>query len=135
MACLMLHSPGSRLSLGCTLLLLKTPLLELVQVASRKSTGLGAVTIVTCLTLKYRSLENMPSAKLPVLHLLEVRAKTLEHMETIAPLVLGHIRGRSSAMSKFSSVKEYVQYTKMYKQGTWVTEIELLVLSHLLDHK
>ena len=25
---------------------------------------------------------------------LEVRAKTLEHMETIAPLVLGHIRGR-----------------------------------------
>ena len=70
MACLMLHSPGSRLSLGCTLLLLKTPLLELVQVASRKLTGLGAVTVVTCLTLKYRSLENMPSAKLPVLQLL-----------------------------------------------------------------
>ena len=70
MAYLMLHSPGSRLSLGCTLLLLKTPLLELVQVASRKSTGLGAVTVVTCLTLKYRSLENMPSAKLPVLQLL-----------------------------------------------------------------
>ena len=65
-------------------------------------------------------------------HHLEVRAKTLEHMETIAPLVLGHIRGRSSAMSKFSSVKEYVQYTKMDKQGTWGTEIELLVLSHLL---
>ena len=63
---------------------------------------------------------------------LEVHAKTLEHMETIAPLVLGHIRGRSSAMSKFSSVKEYVQYTKMDKQGTWGTEIELLVLSHLL---
>ena len=42
---------------------------------------------------------------------LEVRAKTLEHMETIAPLVLGHIRGRSSAMSKFSSVKE--QMTNM----------------------
>ena len=39
MVCLMLHSPGSRLSLGCTLLLLKTPLLELVQVASRKSTS------------------------------------------------------------------------------------------------
>ena len=67
MACLMLHSPGSRLSLGCTLLLLKTPLLELVQVASRKLTGLGAVTVVTCLTLKYRSLENMP---IPVLQLL-----------------------------------------------------------------
>ena len=44
---------------------------------------------------------------------LEVRAKTLEHMETIAPLVLGHIRGRSSAMSKFSSVKEYDQYTRL----------------------
>ena len=69
MPCLMLHSPGSRLSLGCTLLLLKTPLLELVQVASRKSTVLGAVTVVICLTLKYRSLENMPSAKLPVLQL------------------------------------------------------------------
>ena len=40
MACHMLHSPESRLSLGCTLLLLKTPLLELVQVASRKTTGL-----------------------------------------------------------------------------------------------
>ena len=55
-----------------------------------------------------------------------------EHMETIAPLILGHIRGRSSAMSKFCSVKEYIQYTKMDKQGTWGTEIELLVLSHLL---
>ena len=54
---------------------------------------------------------------------LEVLAKTLEHMKTIAPLVLGHIRGRSSAMSNFSSVKEYVQYTKMDKQGTWGTEI------------
>ena len=57
--------------------------------------------------------------------------QTLERMETIA-LILGHIRGRSSAMSKFSSVKEYIQYTKMDKQGTWGTEIELLVLSHLL---
>ena len=55
---------------GCTLLLLKTPLLELVQVASRKLTGLGAATVVTCLTLKNRSLENMPSAMLPVLQLL-----------------------------------------------------------------
>ena len=27
---------------------------------------------------------------------LEVRAKTLKHMETIAPLVLGHIRGPHS---------------------------------------
>ena len=62
---------------------------------------------------------------------LEGSAKTLEHMETIAPLVLGHIRGRSSAMSKFSSVKEYVQYTKMDKRGTWGTEIQLLVLSLL----
>ena len=65
-------------------------------------------------------------------HHLEVRGKTLEHMETITPLVLGHIRGCSSAMSKFSSVKEYVHYTKMDKQGTCGTEIELLVLSHLL---
>ena len=40
-------------------------------------------------------------------HHLEVRAKTLEHMETIAPLVLGHIRGRSSAMSKFSSTLKW----------------------------
>ena len=65
-----MSSPRSRLSLDCTLLLLKTPLLELVQVVSRKLTGLGAVTVVTCLTLKYWSLENMPSAKLPVLQLL-----------------------------------------------------------------
>ena len=70
MACLTLHSPGSRLSLGCTLLCLKTPLLELVQVASRKLTGLGTVTILTCHTLKYWSLENLPKAKLPVLQLL-----------------------------------------------------------------
>ena len=41
-------------------------------------------------------------------------------------------RGRSGAMSKFSSVKEYIQYTKMDKHGTWGTETELLVLSHLL---
>ena len=45
-------------------------------------------------------------------HHLEVRANTLEHMETIAPLVLGHIRGRSgAAMSKYSGVNEYIQYT------------------------
>ena len=37
-----------------------------------------------------------------------------------------------NAMSKFSSVKEYVQYTKMDKQDTWGTKIELLALSHLL---
>ena len=66
-------------------------------------------------------------------HHLEVRAKTLEHMETIAPLTLGHIRGRSgAAMSKCSSLKKYIQYTNMDKQDTWGTEIELLVLSHLL---
>ena len=35
-------------------------------------------------------------------------------------------------MSKVSSAKEYVQYTKMDKQGTWGTEIVLVVLSHLL---
>ena len=41
---------------------------------------------------------------------LEVRAKTLEHMETIAPLTLVHIRGRSgAAVSRCSSVKEYIQ--------------------------
>ena len=33
-------------------------------------------------------------------HHLEVRAKTLEHMETIAPQIIGHIRGRSGAMCK-----------------------------------
>ena len=66
-------------------------------------------------------------------HYLEVRAKTLEHMETIAPLTLDHIRGRSgAAMSKCSSLKEYIQYTNMDKQDTWGTEIEQLVLSHLL---
>ena len=31
-------------------------------------------------------------------HHLEVHAKTLEHMETIAPLILGHIRGHSGAI-------------------------------------
>ena len=60
-----------------------------------------------------------------------MHANTLEHMGTTAPLILGHIRGHSGAMSKFSSVKEYIQYTKMDKQGTWGTELELLVLSHL----
>ena len=59
-----------------------------------------------------------------------MHAKTLEHMETIA--ILGHIRGRSGAMSKFSRVKEYMQYMNMDKHGTWGTEIELLVLSYLL---
>ena len=43
-------------------------------------------------------------------HHLEVRLKALEHMETIAPLTLVHIRGRSGAMlSKCSSLKEYIQ--------------------------
>ena len=63
-------------------------------------------------------------------HHLEVRANTLVHLQTIVPLILGHTRGRSGAMFKFSSVKEYVQYSKMDKQGTYGTEIELLVLSH-----
>ena len=31
---------------------------------------------------------------------LGVRAKTLEYMETIAPQIIGHIRGRSGAMCK-----------------------------------
>ena len=76
-------------------------------------------------------------------HHLEVRAKTLEHMETNAPLVLGHIRGRSSAMSKFSSVKEYVQYTKNGQAGYLGytnRTVGLVTLAkdfhlHLLDHK
>ena len=69
----------------------------------------------------------------PQEHHLEVRVKTLEHMETIAPLNLVDIKGHSSAaMSKCSSLKEYIQYTKIDKQDTWGTEKELLVLSHLL---
>ena len=66
-------------------------------------------------------------------HHLEVHAKTLEHMETIARLTLGHIRGPSgAAMSKSSSLNEYIQHTKVDNHDTWGTEIELLVLSHLL---
>ena len=62
-------------------------------------------------------------------HHLEVHAKSLEHMETIAPLILGHIRGCSAAMSKFfSSVKEYIRCSNLDKQGIWGTQIELLFL-------
>ena len=38
-------------------------------------------------------------------------ANKLEHMESIASLVLRHIRGRSNAMHNCSSVKEYIKLT------------------------
>ena len=40
---------------------------------------------------------------------LQVRANILEHMESIASLILGYIRGRSNAMHNYSSVKEYIK--------------------------
>ena len=45
-------------------------------------------------------------------HHLQVRANILEHMESIASLILGHIRGRSNAMHNCSSVKEYIELIK-----------------------
>ena len=65
-------------------------------------------------------------------HHLQVRANILEHMESIASLVLGHIRGRCNAMHNCSSVKEYIKLTKMNKPHVWGTDIELLVVAHLL---
>ena len=65
-------------------------------------------------------------------HHLQVRASILEHMESIASLVLGHIRGRCNAMHNCSSVKEYIKLTKMNKPHVWGTDIELLVVAHLL---
>ena len=64
-----------------------------------------------------------------VKHHLQVRANILEHMESIASLVLGHIRGRCNAMHNCSSVKEYIKLTKPH---VWGTDIELLVVAHLL---
>ena len=65
-------------------------------------------------------------------HHLQVRANILEHMESIASLVLGHIRGHCNAMHNCSSVKEYIKLTKMNKPHVWGTDIELLVVAHLL---
>ena len=65
-------------------------------------------------------------------HHLQVRANILEHMESTASLVLGHIRGCCNAMHNCSSVKEYIKLTKMNKPHVWGTDIELLVVAHLL---
>ena len=62
-------------------------------------------------------------------HHLQVRANILEH---IASLILGHIRGCSNAMHNCSSVKEYIKLTKMNNPHVWGTDIELLVVAHLL---
>ena len=53
-------------------------------------------------------------------------------MESIASLVLGHIRGRCNAMHNCSTVKEYIKLTKMNKPHVCGTDIELLVVAHLL---
>ena len=66
-------------------------------------------------------------------HYLQVRGNILEHMESIASLILGHIRGRSNAMHNCSSVKEYIKLTKMNKPHVWGTDIELLFVAHLFD--
>ena len=60
-------------------------------------------------------------------HHLQVRANILEHMESIASLILGH-RGSSNAMHNCSSVKEYIKLTKMNKPHVWGT----VVMAHLL---
>ena len=53
-------------------------------------------------------------------------------MESIASLILGHIRGHSNAMQNCSSVNEYIKLTKMNKPHVWGTDMELLVVAHLL---
>ena len=59
-----------------------------------------------------------------------LRAKIIQHMNDIAPLILGHIRGRSQ--DRYTTVREYIQGSGMDKTGVWGTDIELLTLAHLL---
>ena len=45
-------------------------------------------------------------------HHLQVRANIFEHMESIASLILGHIRGRSNAMHNCSVLKSILNLLK-----------------------
>ena len=59
-----------------------------------------------------------------------LRTKIIQHMHDIAPLIIGHIRGRSQ--DRYTTVGEYIQGSGMDKTGVWGTDIELLTLAHLL---
>ena len=60
-----------------------------------------------------------------------LRTKIIQHMHGIAPLIIGHIRGRSQ--DRYTTVGEYIQGSGMDKTGVWGTDIELLTLAHLLE--
>ena len=59
-----------------------------------------------------------------------IRAKIVRHMRNIDSLMLCHIKNHSG-FKDCQSVDEYVQKSKMDKDGTWGTDLELLCFAHL----
>ena len=59
-----------------------------------------------------------------------IRAKIVHHMSDIASLMLGHIKSHSG-FNDCQSVDEYVQKSKMDKDSTWGTDLEILCFAHL----
>ena len=53
-----------------------------------------------------------------------IRQKVIQHMSTIECLLKPHMN---------NSFKEYLNRTKMSRQGTWGSDVELLAASHLFD--
>ena len=53
-----------------------------------------------------------------------IRQKIIQHMSTIEHLLKPHMN---------DSLKDYLNRTKMSRQGTWGTDVELFAASHLLD--
>ena len=55
-----------------------------------------------------------------------VRAMILEHMFRVSHLLLnGHL-------SNYTSIQEYISHNNMDRDGTWGSDIEVLIMSHLL---
>lgn len=59
----------------------------------------------------------------------ELRAKVIQHMRDIAPLMLGHIKSYTH-LNNCSSVEEYIKKSAM-DQCAWGSDLELLAFAHL----
>ena len=59
-------------------------------------------------------------------HHLAVRIAILQHMQSIAHLLLG-------AHVQQTSIDDYIRETSMHMDGAWGTDVEILSLAHLLQ--
>ena len=57
----------------------------------------------------------------------QIRKVVVKHMTKISHLLVHFI------FPDYSSIKDYIRHTKMYREGTWGTEMEIFTLTHLLN--